>query len=1000
MKRYFPLLMTIIMLFTSLPAGVFAHTPDAEGGEPPAVAVMDISGETAALNGTGAAAATESDALGEGRIMPLSSMDVAEDESGEQVTEIENGTISEYMYHTLSAETNTITVFLYKEPMWLRDSVWDKNFIRMGFNATKPHDSVVGARLFNLETQWCNMAGYSNIGGKVRMDSDSRYSSTEKIDIYWYTSTEGQVDPAKYAYHDSFTLKKVMACKPYPVPGNGIRADGRVMGSFAMDGEARYPAGGIVDATTITTAVRAFDGAARYSLGGGEIKDVNGDVYIETVATPGQLIGQEYTIEWYDSQSRLIATERLNVTFPDYEVAFTPFTPEYGSIAFNSSLAGVSSSIDIGAHPGRMEVNVKMTDAQWEDALYQSLSSESVEYMFRITLPRDARAIGFVGTGQDVSDEQALNTLRSVSYSSYINTDGSGNKYMESTMPLAEVSYSGSKTIIAPMERYHSFLLKWVDGSGVEHFHRIDNTVKQASLQGVVIKGAAPEATRIFPNSDSGKDTVYPADILTADIDNSTVIYTVHDKREAVDDELKVLTQVERPNGSAAYARVIQNGFLMDNGKTGLTNGMLELVCWVDCGPGRNYQIDDITIEWRKSGGGLVKREQLAVAAVPKFNGPWVDRYWIPAAVSSATLTSVDPAVTDHLTYDENTGCWLYRPDPAKPIDIDFFTDGRRMKFYVAAPAGASYYKLVTYHAPFYSVTHADEVAAQFELDDMYSLYGEPDTEHWHYASYGNVYFNWGRLSNMVQVGNTHVKSFTTFGTTPGYAESAHIQWYDSNGELIQIDGKRGSFVYLIKEPYLDKTNGRITNEFDAEVEKPTVISPDGSGRWELQFEQPHHKDKYDKDKNYYKLYYLHLFEDGKLKEDKGAEVYLPYPDGVTYEDIQKGKWQVKLIHYDSELMEAEASSRVEIEYTPHGIKARATGFSPFLLNWTDTPGDMNFDGETSVNDAVLLANADVFNLLEQEEYADQAEVADANDDGKVDVADVIFICQRVVERR
>ena len=62
-----------------------------------------------------------------------------------------------------------------------------------------------------------------------------------------------------------------------------------------------------------------------------------------------------------------------------------------------------------------------------------------------------------------------------------------------------------------------------------------------------------------------------------------------------------------------------------------------------------------------------------------------------------------------------------------------------------------------------------------------------------------------------------------------------------------------------------------------------------------------------------------------------GAEVYLAYPDGMTYYNFKD--YTVKLTHYTDE--NHVTHENVTLEATLIGLKFKTDSFSPFLLEWT-----------------------------------------------------------------
>ena len=181
---------------------------------------------------------------------------------------------------------------------------------------------------------------------------------------------------------------------------------------------------------------------------------------------------------------------------------------------------------------------------------------------------------------------------------------------------------------------------------------------------------------------------------------------------------------------------------------------------------------------------------------------------------------------------------------------------------------------------------------------------------------------------------------YTVNNTQVTFADMLVFQWYNADKELIEIgegdNKKNGEYLYLIKEPYVAVYEEKALNAAPTTaVENPTIVVSDAKNNEILRAEIPIQKAANPNSSTkylYMKLKYIDKTTGLEVKPGAaGAEVYLAYPDGMTYYNFKD--YTVKLTHYTDE--NHVKHENVTLEATSIGLKFKTDSFSPFLLEWT-----------------------------------------------------------------
>lgn len=769
---------------------------------------------------------------------------------------------------------------------------------------------------------------------------DKGRETFQNLKLEWYDTNEDNKPPL---YTDDFTCTLVLTSAK-PAEKNRIYVSGATIsdGSVAFDA---VPAEG----TTITVS-RPNDYASSYTVSegadGAEGSSTAGESASITVSGLSVGSSKTYTIRWYSVENEnkfLVGTDTLTVSVrPKDYYRFTPYdtpvvieepdgtqaniTPEDGLLTSNS-----------------VELKYELTKEQWEEVFYKYGEDNRIFLPLWFYLPDSAvkyyKSEYFGNESRRV--EEDLNFLKGVQYFDVGLNDGEGDyggyKSFHEGLVIAQVKYEGNNVIIEPQSGKVSWLIKWLDNDGNDHFHRVTFDVNVSfSGQGIKLTNASPANDRVKFDTQAGANGSYS---------DGTVRYMLADDF-GYNTNGKTFTKLVRPSDNAVSATV--NG---KNVNISETDNAIQLT--VDA---RNDQsmTEAFTVCWLDEGGNTIKTERITISNCPTGAGvPW-QNYWAP--IDRGRIKVRDQRLTSFFSYD-NDGKLLFKVTEknAGALNVDKVDELSQNELIceITPPEGAAYFKMSGQHSPLYDSYFADSTKEWLEKQPFEDCKLENGKLKPYYCFFDELF-------NRTKVEGVYV--YTVNNTEVTFADIVIFQWYDENKEII-----KGEYFYLIKEPYvkISKTEA-LTEDPTEAVEKPTiVISDSATGKvvtnGVLKTEMPlQNAVDPNSDTRYLYMKLTYIDENTGLEVEPGTEgavVYLAYPDGMTYEQAQG--YTFKLYHYTDE--NNVTHEEMKLEATPYGLRFKTTSFSPFLLEWTPAASS------PSHNESGGLSGVNITNLTNRE---------------------------------
>ena len=809
-----------------------------------------------------------------------------------------------------------LTYFITEEPQWKNEPgrYNDVEFIRLETTLGVPCEGAAFAGTH--KDNWiAASSGYQFDGPFLKTEVSNGHHA--KMTLNWYGTKEEEgkqvADTSNVLYTDEITYDIIPAYNPVPADKDRIAAIGASInhGSVAFDAA---PA----DGTTITVS-KPNEYASSYQI------DSDSMVTAETPASitvSGLSAGQskDYTIKWYSGEGGnefLVGTDTLTVSVrPEGYYSFTPYDTPVVIEEPNGAQTNITP--EDGFLPNTsVELNYNLNKKEWEEVFYKYGEDNRIFLPLWFYLPGSAKdyfKIEYFGN-ESRPVEEDLKFLKDAQYFNANLNDGEGGyggyKYFHDGLVIAQVKYEGNNVIIEPQSGKVSWLIKWLDDKNVDHFHRVTFDVKVSSGEGIKLTNASPADNRVIFDGHAGVKGSYS---------DGTVRYEIEGGFQYDNDgKGNTITGLVKP-GNATRATV--NGKKVDISKT--DNAIkLELEA-------RNNQsmTESFTVCWF-DGENLVKTERITISNCPTGAGvPW-QNYWAP--IDSKRINVQDKNLTSFFSYDDDDGKLLFKVDNnnAGALNADKLNELSQndLIYEITPPEGAKYFRMSGQHSPLYDTYFADSTKQWLEKQPFENCVFDENGA-------AKPYYSFGKLFNRTRVEGVYV--YTVNNTQVTFADIVIIQWYNAEKEPIMAGDKEGYYFYLIKEPYvkISETEASTTTPQKA-VENPTIVVTAAEGNEILRAEipiqkavNPNSNTKY----LYMKLKYIDKTTGLEVKPGAaGAEVYLAYPDGMTYYNFKD--YTVKLTHYTDE--NHVKHENVTLEATLIGLKFKTDSFSPFLLEWT-----------------------------------------------------------------
>ena len=837
--------------------------------------------------------------------------------------------------------TIALTYFITEEPQWENEPgrYNGVDFIRLETDLGIPCEGAAFARIgSNDPLPVSNTTPYPFYGSFLRSDG----ARHDELTLNWYGSKdeggETVADTDNLLYTDKITYDIIPAYRPMPADAERIAVSGATIsdGSVAFDAA---PAEG----TTITVS-RPNEYASSYTVSegadGAEGNSTAGDPASITVSGLSAGSSKTYTIRWYSGENEkkfLVGTDTLTVSVrPEDYYSFTAYDTPVVIEKSDGTPANITP--EGGFLPTTsVELNYNLTEEQWEEVFYKYGEDNHIFLPLWFYLPGSAVKYyksEYFGNESGSVDED-LQMLKDAQYFGFKLNDGEGGyggyKYFHEGLVIAQVKYEGNNVIIEPQSGKVSWLIKWQDNEGNDHFHRVtfDVTVS-SSGQGIKLTNASPTINRVIFDGREGAKGSYS---------DGTVRYMLGEGFNYVSNTTTT-TKLIHPSTDATRATV--------NGETAPiseTDGAIELKL-----AARNNQsmTEAFTVCWLDADNKIIKTERITISNCPAGAGvPW-QNIWAP--IDSKRINVQDNGLTSFFSYDNGKLLFKVTDSNAVSLNADKLNElsQNELIYEITPPEGAKYFRMSGQHSPLYDSSFADSTKEWLEKQPFENCVFEDGAAE-------PYYYSFGKLFNRTQVEGVYV--YTVNNTQVTFADIVIFQWYDEDENLI-----KGEYFYLVKNPYVRTVEtDALSTDPTAPVTNPTLVASDSKGKEVLRAEIPLQEDV-DQNSNtkyqYIKLTYIDK-ETGLEVEPgtEGADVYLPYPEGMTYEQAQG--YTFKLTHYTDE--NHVTHEEMKLEATPYGLKFKTNSFSPFLLEWTPAASS------PSHNESGGLSGVNITNLTNRE---------------------------------
>lgn len=359
---------------------------------------------------------------------------------------------------------------------------------------------------------------------------------------------------------------------------------------------------------------------------------------------------------------------------------------------------------------------------------------------------------------------------------------------------------------------------------------------------------------------------------------------------------------------------------------------------------------ETFTLEWRDEQGVTQQISQLTISTVCGSPAPWLSYVpgWQPVPESRAILEYANPIEPGtKLTYSGETGISHLHIDPAKlPESADYFNANYVIHF--QAPEGATAYARAggnTSNA-YGEHTYLAQKTTENLKNGRRQLYEETDE--------GISLF--GQHIRLFDTYHQEGRNLTVFMTNsmPGEfaAEYMVINWYrdinDTEPMLTEY------VVYKIDDCVLQHVTTPLTSEDElpSKVTIPAIVIPNDNSAKEMQFVAQLYPQESD-NARYYELDLLDK-HGKKAHLPANSKIFLPYPDGITFDNAVI---QFSLRHLNSahKTIEEFSEAAGTLHRTPEGLWFSPSSLSPFILEWTGGTHthkleyDLNPDDDTSI---------------------------------------------------
>ena len=592
------------------------------------------------------------------------------------------------------------------------------------------------------------------------------------------------------------------------------------------------------------------------------------------------------------------------------EPQFTPFSSDMLKINVqppestdpfmdNTEISGIGETIMGGPITVTLEIN-----EAWAKKYIKYGDSGVILMPMFLVLPEGTKGYAAMDTSGDITTE----LISQFAAFEYKNID---NPIQFVFLEVADISRDGNIAMVTPREMNNkTTLFKYRDAANNEHFHYYSISIVQKNKEAVRFTDESiPLENRLLYNTENNeniKDHAY---------ENGEVVY-YYDGEGAPSADEYVTTGLKAPEGAksckigeSSEEDIDKNGYI--SVKTPISNE-------------RFYNAAMYDLSWIDDEDNLIHSDRLVVKLLPRSQGLWMESNWAPADSGRLKYRTEETAgwLRGNMTLENGRYLFDIQDDSWQNMDMEALCDGGDTSRYfeLTAPEGAAYFKVQTWTAPLYDSRRAKENKDMFDKMQAIPLNGDVTGKEFAINSSKNgIQFVLGSpLLRKTALKDSGVTIYTVNKHLAGYGSTLVVQWYDNERNLIDINGKDGEFVYLVRKDYPGYQDD-FCKKIEVSIAGNTVRIPlhkvDDSNR-----------------------HVLDIKCDGAGK----TTVRFPYPSGINQSNAASA--QIVIRHYVNDDPEKYVTYSIEngnLKALPEGLQFETYSFSPFVLSWkkaTDEP--------------------------------------------------------------
>lgn len=564
----------------------------------------------------------------------------------------------------------------------------------------------------------------------------------------------------------------------------------------------------------------------------------------------------------------------------------------------NTEISGIGETIMGGLITVTLEI-----DEAWAKKYIKYGDSGVILMPMFLVLPEGTKEYAYIIGASGSDTTELLNQIIAADYHEI--KDPIQRVFLE----VADISRNGNIAIVTPREMNNeTTLFKYKDAENNEHFHYYSISIVQKNKEAVRFTDESiPLENRLLYNTENNKNIKDPA------YENGEVVY-YYDGNNALSADEHVTTGLKAPEGAKSCK--------MGENSVDIKDGYISVITHINSE--RFYNAAMYDLSWFDDGDNLIHSDRLVVKLLPRYQGLWMESNWAPADSGRLKYRTEETAgwLRGNMTLENGRYLFDIQDNSWQNMDMEALCDGGDTSRYfeLTAPEGAAYFKVQTWTAPLYDSFLAKVNKDRFDKMGAIPLNGGVTGKEFAINSSKNgIQFVLGSpLLRKTALKDSGVTIYTVNKHLAGYGSTLVVQWYDNEGNLIDINGKDGEFVYLVSKDYPGYQDD-FCKKIEVSIAGNTVRIP------------LHKVDDLNR-------HVLDIKCDGAGK----TTVRFPYPSGINQSNAASA--QIVIRHYvndDPEKYDTYSIENGNLTALPEGLQFETYSFSPFVLSWkkaTDEP--------------------------------------------------------------